>query len=75
MKILLLNPAVDFDKQFGTLEDFYTPIPSLGLAYIGGTLRQDGLPVGGLDSLMACDTVDQMFERIVGTAPDVLAEP
>jgi Fe-S oxidoreductase len=72
MKILLLNPAVDFDKQFGTLEDFYTPIPSLGLAYIGGVLRQDGFEVEGLDSFMACDTVDQMFERIVAAAPDVL---
>jgi anaerobic magnesium-protoporphyrin IX monomethyl ester cyclase len=72
MRILLLNPAVDFDKQFGTLEDFYTPIPSLGLAYIGAVLRQDGFEVEGLDSFIACHTVDEMFDRVVASSPDVL---
>src|SRR5687767_4421621 len=72
MKVLLLNPAVDFDKQFGTLEDFYTPIPSLGLAYIGAVLRADGFEVQGLDSFMACHTVDQMVEHVVAARPDVL---
>ena len=71
-RVVLLNPAVDFDKQFGTLEDFYTPIPSLGLAYIGGVLRQDGFEVLGIDSFMRCHTVEEMIEAVVAAAPDVL---
>jgi radical SAM superfamily enzyme YgiQ (UPF0313 family) len=72
MRVLLHNPAVDFDKQFGTLEDFYTPIPSLGLAYIGAVLRQDGFEVHGIDSFMACHTVEQMVDAIRKARPDVL---
>ncbi len=72
MKILLLNPAVDFDKQFGTLKKFYTPIPSLGLAYIGAVLEQHGFEVEGLDSFMQCHTIEEMTQRITASAPDVL---
>ena len=72
MRVLLHNPAVDFDKQFGTLEDFYTPIPSLGLAYIGSVLRDAGFEVDGLDSFMACHTVDEMIAEIRRRRPDVL---
>jgi anaerobic magnesium-protoporphyrin IX monomethyl ester cyclase len=72
LKILLLNPAVDFDKQFGTLKDFYTPIPSIGLAYIGAVLREADFEVEGLDSFMACHTSEQMYDEIVKAAPDVL---
>ena len=73
MKILLHNPAVDFDKQFGTLKKFYTPIPSLGLAYIGAVLRERGFDVEGLDSFMVCDTTEEMTQKIIASAPDVLA--
>jgi magnesium-protoporphyrin IX monomethyl ester (oxidative) cyclase len=72
MKTLLLNPAVDFDKQFGTLEDFYTPIPALGLAYVGAALRQQGFNVEGLDSFIQCHTIDEMYEHILASSPDVL---
>ena len=73
MKILLLNPTVDFDKQFGTLSDFYSPIPSLGLAYIGAVLRKDGFQVEGLDSFMLCHSSQEMYDKIVASKPDVLA--
>ncbi len=72
MKVLLHNPAVDFDRQFGSLKKFYTPIPSLGLAYIGAILRQDGFEVEGLDSFMECHTTEEMEERILASSPDVL---
>ncbi|MBI4971286.1 MAG: radical SAM protein [Candidatus Omnitrophica bacterium] len=73
MKILLLNPAVDFDKQFGTLDKFYTPIPSLGLAYIGAVLRENGFNVVGQDSFMACDEVAAMLQKIIAARADVVA--
>lgn len=72
MKILLLNPSVHFDKQFGTLKKFYTPIPSIGLAYIGGGLLKHGFEVVGLDAFMECLSVEEMEERIIAQAPDVL---
>lgn len=73
MKILLVNPSVDFDRQFGTLKDFYTPIPSIGLAYIGGVLIRGGFDVVGLDSFIACHTKEEMLEKIVAHKPDVVA--
>lgn len=73
VKILLHNPAVDFDKQFGTLDKFYTPIPSIALAYIGAVLLQHDFEVVGLDSFMACDEVGSMYEKITAANPDVLA--
>lgn len=72
MKILLLNPTVDFDKQFGTLKKFYTPIPSVGLASIGAVLIQHGFDVEGLDSFMACHTVPEMLAGIEKSNPTVL---
>ncbi|MBI3125987.1 MAG: cobalamin B12-binding domain-containing protein [Candidatus Tectomicrobia bacterium] len=72
MKILLLNPSVHFDKQFGTLKKFYTPIPSIGLAYVGAVLRQNDFEVVGLDAFIECLTVEEMRDRIVAEAPDVL---
>jgi len=72
LKVLLLNPTVDFNKQFGTLKKFYTPIPSIGLAYIGGLLLENNFEVVGLDSFMACHSIDDMFHGIVSQEPDVL---
>lgn len=68
MRILLHNPAVDF----GTLEDFYAPIPSLGLAYSGGVLRQAWFEVRALDSFMSCQTVEEIISSIRAARPDVL---
>ena len=72
MKILLLNPSVDFDKQFGSLKRFYTPIPSIGLAYIGAVLLKEGFRVVGLDSFMPCHTSRAMLDHILDEKPDVL---
>jgi len=72
VKILLLNPSVHFDKQFGTLKKFYTPIPSVGLAYIGGMLLKHDFEVVGLDAFIECLTVEEMYERIAAEAPDVV---
>ena len=62
LKVTLLNPAVNFDRQFGTLQDFYTPIPSIALAYIGAVLLEDGFEVSGIDSFMACHTSEEMYD-------------
>ena len=72
MKVLLLNPPVDYPKVFGTLKDFYTPIPSLALASIGGLLQEKGFEVVGLDGFIECLTVDQMLDRILVQSPDIL---
>ncbi|MAN23650.1 MAG: hypothetical protein CME10_05225 [Gemmatimonadetes bacterium] len=72
MKVTLLNPAVNFDRQFGTLQDFYTPIPSIALAYIGAVLLEDGFEVSGIDSFMACHTSEEMYDAVVKESPDIL---
>ncbi len=72
MKILLLNPIVDYNKQFGTLKDFYTPIPSIALANIGAVLLQEGFEVVGVDAFIECLTVEESYNKIFSEKPDVL---
>jgi anaerobic magnesium-protoporphyrin IX monomethyl ester cyclase len=72
VKVLLLNPPVDYRKQFGDLDDFYTPIPSIGLASIGALLLKNGFEVEGLDAFLGRYSVDEMLDRIIVSAPDVL---
>ncbi len=65
MKILLLNPSVDFDRQFGTLKDFYTPIPSIGLAYVGAVL----LIVLLGNPVVAFNEAEQRASQLAARAP------
>ncbi len=48
MKVLLINPGMDFSK-FGSFKRYMQPMPPIGLAYLAAVLKKEGVELKVID--------------------------
>ncbi|MFA4989450.1 MAG: radical SAM protein [Candidatus Omnitrophota bacterium] len=69
MRVLLINPGMDFSK-FGTFKRYMQPMPPIGLAYLAAALKKEGLDFRVID-----DFADRIGIRgIIGILQDYPAD-
>lgn len=68
MKISLLIPPTSFgESSYGKLEKFSYPQPSIGLAYIGSVMENNGYDVKIIDAYAKDHTIDEILRKVENT--------
>lgn len=72
MRILLINPPINFKKSCGEFSELMEPAPSIGLAYIAAILEKNGFDVEVIDAFtFRMDTI-QIVEEVKKKDPQVV---
>ncbi len=72
MRVLLLIPPTDLAKSYGGLRKFSNPQPSLGIAYVASSLRENGYDVKVVDAYVCGYDLEGIFNSIREFSPDVI---
>ena len=72
MKILLIDPYLSSRDEYGNLSDLSNVIPSLGLAYVAASLKQNGFDVKVVDCSVEGISTSQLVNVVRTEAPDVV---
>ncbi len=72
MKILLIYPSYDREREFGKLKDLARNCIPLGLATIGAILRNEGHEVSAIDTSISFCTDRELKEEVKKRNPDVV---
>lgn len=64
MKISLLIPPTSLEGSYGGLYRFSNPQPSIGLAYIGAVLEENGYDVKIIDAYVNQFTLEDIIEKV-----------
>ncbi|UCE59340.1 MAG: B12-binding domain-containing radical SAM protein [Phycisphaerales bacterium] len=67
-RVLLVNPPADVVRECYDTPDY----PAIGIGYIAGYLKSNGIDVGVIDGKLARKTVDQTVRDIIDANPRVL---
>ena len=72
MRVLLINPGNDLKQMFGRYAAAMQPVVPAGLAYLAACVRRAGHDVDLIDHYKSPEPYEELVERIVRFAPDVV---
>ena len=71
MRVLLINPSMNM-RKLGRFANLLEPMPSIGIAYIAGSLEHHGCHVRAIDMFAEKLSGQEVIERAVRFKPDLI---